>query len=70
MTLNGRIIAKASGIDNSVAEMAMKAGALAAGISGSGPSTAILLEYNGTEKFLKQTGLENVIVTKTRKLTK
>ena len=70
ITLNGRIIAKASGLDNKVADMAMDAGALAAGISGSGPSTAILLEYGGTKKFLEHTGLENVITTETRKLTK
>lgn len=70
MTLNGRIIADASGLDNDIAEMAMKAGALAAGISGSGPSTAIVLEYGEAKKFLKNTGLENVIVTETRKLTK
>lgn len=70
ITLNGRIIAKASGLDNKVADMAMEAGALAAGISGSGPSTAILLEYGGAEKFLKHTGLKNVIITETRKLTK
>lgn len=70
MTLNGSIIAEASGLDNDIAEMAMKAGALAAGISGSGPSTAIILEYGEAEKFLKNTGLENVIVTTTRKLTK
>lgn len=70
MTLNGRIIAEASGLDNSVAEMAMNAGALAAGISGSGPSTAILLKYGDAKEFLKHTGLEDVIVTKTRKLTK
>lgn len=70
ITLNGRIIAKASGLDNKVADMAMDAGALAAGISGSGPSTAILLEYGGAEKFLKHTGLKNVIITETRKLTK
>ena len=70
MTLNGRIIAEASGLDNDIAEMAMNAGALAAGISGSGPSTAIILEYGKAEEFLKYTGLENVIVTETRKLTK
>ncbi len=70
MTLNGRIIAEASGLDSSVAEMALDAGALAAGISGSGPATAVILEYGGAYAFLKDTGLEDAIVTRTRKLTK
>ncbi|MGE0015700.1 MAG: shikimate kinase [Candidatus Methanomethylophilaceae archaeon] len=68
MTLNGRIIAEASGLDNSVAEMSLKAGALGAGISGSGPSTAILLKRGTAGSFLRDTGLEHVIVTETRRL--
>lgn len=70
MTLNGRIIAKASKLDNSVADAALEAGALAAGISGSGPATAIILEHGRAYEFLEETGLEDTIVTKTRKLTK
>lgn len=70
MTLNGRIIAKASKLDNSVADAALEAGALAAGISGSGPATAIILEYGHAYEFLEETGLEDTIVTRTRKLTK
>lgn len=68
MTLNGRIIADASGLDNSIADMALKAGALGAGISGSGPSTAIVLRRGTAESFLRDTGLDNVIVTETRGL--
>ncbi|MDN5358101.1 MAG: shikimate kinase [Candidatus Methanomethylophilaceae archaeon] len=68
MTLNGRIIAEASGLDNSIAEMSLKAGALGAGISGSGPSTAIMLKHGTAKVFLKDTGLEDVIVTETRRL--
>lgn len=70
MTLNGRIIAKSSKLDNSVADAALEAGALAAGISGSGPATAIILEYGHAYEFLEETGLEDTIVTRTRKLTK
>jgi shikimate kinase len=68
MTLNGQIIAEASGLDNSVAEMSMKAGALGAGISGSGPSTAIVLKRGTAGSFLEDTGLEHTIVTVTRRL--
>lgn len=68
MTLNGRIIAEASGLDNSIAEMSLKAGALGAGISGSGPSTAIVLKHGTAKAFLKNTGLNDVIVTETRRL--
>lgn len=66
MTENGRLISKASGLDNSVAEMALKNGALAAGVSGSGPATAIVLEKNTTEEFIETTGIKDCILTKTR----
>ncbi len=70
LTKNGRLIAKASGLDNSVAENALKVGALAAGITGSGPATAIVVESGKAKDFVEATGLDNVIITKTRSLTK
>jgi shikimate kinase len=42
LTRNGELVAKALDIENDVAEAAMKAGAMAAGITGTGPATAIL----------------------------
>ncbi|MDH4122863.1 MAG: shikimate kinase [Thermoplasmata archaeon] len=42
LTLNGELVARSLDIDNSVAEAALRKGAIAAGISGTGPATAIL----------------------------
>lgn len=67
LTLNGKLVAKALGINNGVAETSLRYGALAAGISGSGPATAVLLEKDTAENFMKKTGLRSTIVTKTRK---
>jgi shikimate kinase len=66
MTANGRLIAAASGLDNSVAEAALRLGAVGAGITGSGPATAIVLEKGDSERFLSESGLEGVILTSTR----
>lgn len=70
LTENGRLIAEASNLDNSVAEDALTAGALAAGITGSGPATAIVTERGKAKEFVEDTGLKNIILTKTRNLTK
>ncbi|MGI6472151.1 MAG: shikimate kinase [Candidatus Methanomethylophilaceae archaeon] len=70
LTENGRLIAEASDLDNSVAEDALKAGALAAGITGSGPATAIVTEEGKGKEFVGNTGLKNIIITKTRSLMK
>lgn len=66
MTMNGRIISKVSEVDNSVAEMALNNGALGAGMSGSGPAIAIVLENGRGQAFIERTGLKNTILTKTR----
>ena len=68
MTMNGRIISKASGVDNSVAEMAINNGALGAGMSGSGPAIAIVLPKGDGRGFIEKTGLDNTILTTTRGL--
>jgi len=70
MTENGRLISSVSGVDNSIAELALKNGALGAGMSGSGPAIAMVLRRGDTELFLKRTGLTGVIRTVTRGLTK
>ena len=68
MTMNGRIISKASGVDNSVAEKAMDMGALGAGMSGSGPAVAIIVAKGDGKKFAEDMGMtkEETILTETR----
>ncbi|MDR3206117.1 MAG: shikimate kinase [Candidatus Methanoplasma sp.] len=66
MTANGRLISDASGVDNSVAETALRHGALGAGMSGSGPAVAIMLKKGGAERFLKETGIEGIVTTTRR----
>jgi len=67
MTENGRLIASVSGLDNSVSEIAMENGALGAGVSGSGPATAIVLEEGDAEDFVRRTGLTGLLSTRTRR---
>lgn len=67
LTMNGRIIAEASDLDNSVAEDALEKGALAAGITGSGPATAIVVEAGKGGTFAGKMGIDNLIVTKVRR---
>lgn len=68
MTENGRIISAASGLDNNIAEMALDAGALGAGISGSGPAVAIILPPGEGAGFVKEMDVEygDMILTRTR----
>ena len=67
MTLNGRAIASASGIDNIISEIAMENGALGAGVSGSGPAVAIVLEKGDSEDFIRRSGLIGLFGTRTRR---
>lgn len=67
MTENGRLIASVSGIDNTLAEFAMENGALAAGVSGSGPAIAIILEEGTGEDFVRDIGLTGAIMTRVRR---
>lgn len=68
MTANGRIISSVQGVDNSVAEKAMELGALGAGMSGSGPAVAIVVERDEGRDFAERMGLESmdIIFTVTR----
>ncbi|MCL1811639.1 MAG: shikimate kinase [Methanomassiliicoccaceae archaeon] len=67
MTENGRLIADVSGIDNGLADYAMENGALGAGVSGSGPAVAIVLEQGDAEDFISRTGLVGLICSRTRR---
>ena len=68
MTMNGRIISEASGVDNSVAERALDMGALGAGMSGSGPAVAIVVAEGDGKRFAEDMGMtsEETILTVTR----
>lgn len=68
MTLNGRIISRISGVDNSIAEKAISMGALGAGMSGSGPAVAIIVPKGDGVSFSKDLGYdpEDLIITSTR----
>jgi shikimate kinase len=67
MTKNGRAIAKVSGIDDLIADIALENGALGAGVSGSGPAVAIVLEKGDAEDFIGRTGLTGLIFARTRR---
>jgi len=68
LTKNGVLVANALGIDDRISERAVSTGALAAGMSGTGPAISIIVEKNGGASFLKD--LEHkgydAILTRTR----
>ncbi|NLU46327.1 MAG: shikimate kinase [Euryarchaeota archaeon] len=66
MTMNGRLISSVSDVDNSVAEEALRQGALGAGMSGAGPAISIVFEPGRGQKFIERSGLENTMLVKTR----
>lgn len=68
MTMNGRIISEASGVDNGIAEKAMDMGAMGAGMSGSGPAVAIVVAKGDGRRFAEDMGMkpEETILTETR----
>lgn len=66
MTRNGRLIASVSEIDDSIASYAMENGALAAGVSGSGPAIAIVVERGDAEGFVERSGLIGLIGARIR----
>lgn len=65
MTINGRAIASASGIDDSWADTALEYGALGAGVSGSGPAIAAVFNCGEARDFIETCG-KGCIVTATR----
>jgi len=68
MTENGRMIASVSGIDNMISEIALENGALGAGVSGSGPAIAIVVEKGDAENFVERSGLIGLISARTRRV--
>ena len=68
MTINGRVISRVQGVDNSLAERAVSMGALGAGMSGSGPAIAIVVPCGDGRSFARDLGTdpEETIMTTTR----
>ncbi len=65
LTENGKHVAQIIGDDNILADKAMKNGAIAAGITGTGPATAILAKKGDGERIAKAMGCRTII-TRTR----
>ena len=53
LTMNGRLIADALGIDDSISSKALDAGALAAGVSGTGPAVSVVVNNGKGVSFIK-----------------
>jgi len=68
LTKNGALVAKALGIDDVISEKAVSMGALAAGMSGTGPALSIVVEKNGGASFLKDLEHDgyDAMITRTR----
>jgi len=62
MNMNGELIAQSLGIDNGVAEKALKFGAVAAGVTGTGPATAILCRRDSFERLLDLVSVDRALV--------
>jgi len=68
LTENGRLIAKVLGIDDRIADRALNLGALAAGVSGTGPAVSAVVKKGEGISFLKDLAHDGyeAIVTRTR----
>ena len=62
MTLNGKLIARALGIDDRISQSALKAGAIAAGISGTGPATAIIVTESDFQEVLDSVSTDRAAI--------
>ncbi len=65
MTVNGKIVSKALGFDDSWADTALEYGALGAGVSGTGPAIAAVFRIGESGRFIKNHG-DSCIITSTR----
>jgi shikimate kinase len=68
LTKNGHIVAEALGLDDRIAGKAMSLGALAAGVSGTGPAVSVVVGKGEGRSFLKELehGGYSAIITGTR----
>ncbi|MDO5843549.1 MAG: shikimate kinase [Methanocorpusculum sp.] len=60
---NGKCTCEALGISTKTADFALSCGAKAAGLSGTGPATGILVDSKNLEEFLEKFGRTDCIVT-------
>jgi shikimate kinase len=67
LTANGRLVAATMGLDDSLAQKALRHGALAAGISGTGPAVAILAPEGEGKTLMDEMGMEGLMITRTRR---
>ncbi|MDO5846188.1 MAG: hypothetical protein Q4Q04_04605, partial [Methanocorpusculum sp.] len=63
MRENGRLVSQALCISTEPADRAIAAGAAAAGLSGTGPATGILVLRDRLDGFLENFGEETCIIT-------
>lgn len=66
ITENGKMVADALQISNEIADSALKSGAVAAGISGTGPAVVILVNPSFHDRFLSQFSYVPTIQTQVR----
>lgn len=69
MIENGKLVSNALGLDNSISDEALKSGALAAGLSGTGPAIAMLFEKGTYKTFTDSVNDSHIVITKTRGLS-
>lgn len=62
MYVNGRCTSEAIGITQKIADKALSCGAVAAGLSGTGPATGILVPEDRLDEFLDRLGREDILL--------
>jgi len=67
MNQNGELVSRTLGLDNSVANEALQKGALAAGMSGTGPAIAILTAPGRGKTLMDEMDMNGLIITRTRR---
>ncbi len=66
MYVNGRCTCEAIGITPEIADKALSCGAAAAGLSGTGPATGILVPVERLDEFLDRFGREDLLFANIR----
>jgi len=66
MYVNGRCTCEAIGITPEISDKALSCGAAAAGLSGTGPATGILVNADRLDEFLDRFGREDILIANIR----
>ncbi|MDU9376564.1 Homoserine kinase [Methanocorpusculaceae archaeon Sp1] len=66
MYINGSCTCRALGINPEIADRALGCGATAAGLSGTGPATGILVPTVALDEFLDEFGRDNILIANIR----